>query len=123
MNGDKKMNLQPQSPTVRRLQACGYMPRDHKVKSIFGLPAGVDLEPECCPGYLTALPEVQETVRVRPHWLKGNFAQYVSGPGVVEDLTPALNAQALLESAVIAKQNHDTEERQREAEERRRHGG
>ena len=119
-NGDKKMNLQAQPIGVRRLQACGWMPRDQTVKRIFGLPSGVDFEPECCPGYLTELPEVQETVRIRPQWLKGNFAQYVGNTDA--DLAPALNAQAVLESAVIAKQNHDTEERNRKAEEDRRNG-
>jgi len=131
MNGDKKMDLAPNTDTARRIQGCGWLPRAPRVERT--LVKGLDFIPgegeqgkpgfePVCPGYYTALPEVQETVRIRPQWLKGNFAQYVAGPGVVEDLSPALNAQAVLERAIVEKQNHDTEERAREAEEKRRNG-
>lgn len=122
LNGDKKMNLQPQSTEVRIRQACGLLPRRADVKRVFGVPDGVDFEPSCCPGYLTSLPEVQEAVRIRPQWLKGTASLYLRGSDVNEDLEPALNAQSILESAVNAKQAHETEKRAREAEEARRRG-
>jgi hypothetical protein len=119
-NGDKNMDLGITPIELRRAQKCGWLPVCDGAKA--PRPSGIDFEPDHCPGYLTALPEVQEAVRIRPQWLKGTFGLYVKGNDVVEDLEPALNAQALLESAVVAKTNHDTEERQREAEERRRNG-
>ena len=130
-NGDKKMRLTPQSEAVRRRQACGYLPRDPSVREVFGLPAGVGFQPglgdpdspefvPICPGYLTSLPEVQETVRIRPHWLKGAAAIFLRGSDVNTDLTAALDAQAVLDGAVTAKERHDAGERNRKAEEARR---
>jgi hypothetical protein len=130
-NGDKTMNLQAQPIEVRRRQACGFLPHDPSVKRAWGLPEGVDFTPgegepgsddfrPICPGYLIALPEVQEAVRLRPHWLKGAAHLLLKG---CEDPEPALTAQAVLDGAVVTKQNFDAEKRAREAEEARRRGG
>jgi hypothetical protein len=120
MNGTSD-GMAPLNRITRQRQACGLLPR---LPGVNAAPVhGVDYSRDVCPGYLTSLPEVQETVLIRPQWLKGLFGVYVRGSDVCEDLAPALNAQGLLESAIIAKQNHDAEERAREAEEeRRRHG-
>lgn len=115
-NGTKD-GMSPLNQATRQRQACGLLPRLPGVKAP---PVnGVDYSREVCPGYLTSLPEVQETVLIRPQWLKGLFGVYVRGADVVEDLAPALNAQGALESAIVAKQNHDIEEREKE---RRLHG-
>lgn len=130
-NGDKRTGMQPQSTIVRQRQACGYLPHDPSVRVPWGLPEGLDFVPgdgdpddpdfrPICPGYLTALPEVHEAVRLRPHWLKGASHLLLKD---CADPEPALTAQAVLEGAVIAKQNHETEKRAREAEEARRRGG
>lgn len=124
LNGDKKMNLQPQPIAVRRLQACGFLPHDPKVKRAWGVPVGVDFAPgigdpdspdfrPLCPGYLTRRPEVREAVRLRPHWLKGELDAYLRG--CAGDLTQAFDAQAILDGAVTQKQQHDMEERARKA--------
>lgn len=117
LNGDKKMNLIPQPIGVRRLQACGFLPRDPAVKRVFGVPLGVDFEPSCCPGYLTSLPEVVETRRLRPQWLKGTLALALRGKDVNEDLGPALDAQAIFDGSITQYQNWDMEERARKAKE------
>ena len=86
---------------------------------MFGVPDGSGVHDEDiteCPGYLVALPEVQETIRDRPQWLKGTLSLHWRGNDVNEDLSPALNAHAILEGAVTAKQNHETEKRAKEAE-------
>jgi hypothetical protein len=131
-NGDKRTNMLPQPIEVRRRQGCGYLPLAPHANTASGLPLGVDLgtdedgrptKPAHCPGYLIALPEVQEAVRLRPHWLKGGPAglrEYVRGSGASDDLTAANDAQAILDGAVTLKQNHDSEERARKAEEARR---
>ena len=111
-NGNPAMNLTPQSTAVRRLQACGFLPRDPKVTRVFGVPAGVDFEVTACPGYTTSLPEVRETVRYRPSWLKGYMPQH-AGADIPE---AAYDAQNVLDGAVVTKQNWDTTERARKAE-------
>jgi hypothetical protein len=128
-NGDKRTNMLPQPIEVRRRQGCGYLPLAPHANTASGLPLGVDLgtdedgrptKPAHCPGYLIALPEVQEAVRLRPHWLKGAAHLLLKG---CEDPEPALTAQAVLDGAVVTKQNFDAEKRAREAEEARRRGG
>jgi hypothetical protein len=130
-NGDPKMRIEPQPLIVRQRQACGFLPYDPSVRVPWGLPEGVDFTPgegepdsedfvPICPGYLTSLPEVQEAVRLRPHWLKGAAHLLLKG---CEDPEPALTAQAVLDGAVVTKQNFDAEKRAREAEEARRRGG
>lgn len=125
-NGDKRTGMKPQPLQARRAQACGYMPHDKAVKRPWGVPLGVDFVPgegdpdepgfrPLCPGYLTGLPEVRETVQMRPHWLKGTLDLYLRG--VEGDVQQALDAQAILDGAVTLKQQHDAEEAQRKAKE------
>lgn len=125
-HGDKKMNLQPQPISVRRAQACGFLPHDPKVKRAWGVPAGVDFVPgegdpdardfrPLCPGYLVSLPEVREAVQLRPHWLKGAIGLYLRGCD--GDLTQAFNCQAILDGAVTQKQIQDSEEAAAKAKE------
>lgn len=113
--------MRPLSTTERQYQACGLLP------PIPGKQApvidGVEYSREVCPGYLTSLPEVVEAIQIRPQWLKGGPAgvrEYV-GPEC-RDLGPCLNAQAILDGSVQAKQNHETEKRAKEAEARRGQG-
>lgn len=115
LNGDPKNSMPPVKHMTRLLQGCGYEPRHPRAR--VPVPVGYDGEVTVCPGYTTSLPEVHETVRYRPQWLKGTYALAVRGRDVFEDLGPALDAQAILEGAVTTKQNHDTAESARRAKE------
>lgn len=120
LHGDPKLRIPPQTDEARFRQACGRLPRREGVRATFGIPVAVDFEPSTCAGYLVGLPEVQETVRLRPHWMRGTFMARV-GDGF--DPGPALDAQAILDGAVELKKSTDMEARIQEARTRDPHGG
>lgn len=129
-NGDPTMNLQAQPEHARRLQGCPYLPALDGADTMYGVPLGVPFskdwkKPSSCAGYLVSLPEVQEAVGIRPQWIKGGPAgvrEYIGrGKDMTGDLGPALNAQAVLDGAIVTKQSHEMDTRAKEAEAKRGH--
>lgn len=98
---------------VRRLRGCGFLPPHPGAKPDFEVP-DADLEPgelTVCPGYAIGLPEVAETVHLRPSWSKGYLAEHI-GDAPTPALLDALNA---LEGAINAKQAKEMRDRAEEA--------
>lgn len=107
--------MAPVSTELRLIQGCGYLPPREGARPGFGVPLEADVDPTVCPGYSTSLPEVVETVRYRPSYLKGYLTEHLGctpSPAIID-------AENILEGAVNMFQAFDTERKRKEAEAKR----